>query len=200
MYIILKNYNENVKYMCVYMILIQFFSPINSSFRASSKHGSEGAGSSLVHAFNLIKDVQKTFKTREQEKKELEVCARTRREERLGRGSGKSEGYARRERKRERERHNLVHINSLQGYVEQDALVLSITKGNPRLKDLYMRPVIGSRRIQGTLEAHSNGLRYTTLKGDRVDILFNNVKHAFFQPSKGEMVVLLHFHLKVFSA
>ena len=43
------------------------------SFRASSKHGSEGAATSLVHAFNLIKDVQKTFKTREQEKKELEV-------------------------------------------------------------------------------------------------------------------------------
>ena len=50
---------------------------------------------------------------------------------------------------------------------------------------------------QGTLEAHINGLRYTTLKGDRVDILFNNLKHAFFQPSKGEMIVLLHFHLKV---
>ena len=48
------------------------------SFRASSKHGSEGAGSSLVHAFNLIKDVQKTFKTREQEKKELEVCVNER--------------------------------------------------------------------------------------------------------------------------
>ena len=47
---------------------------VSSSFRASSKHGSEGAGSSLVHAFNLIKDVQKTFKQREQEKKELEVC------------------------------------------------------------------------------------------------------------------------------
>ena len=42
-----------------------------SSFRASSKHG--GAGLGLVHTFNLIKDVQKTFKTREQEKKELEV-------------------------------------------------------------------------------------------------------------------------------
>lgn len=34
-----------------------------------------------------------------------------------------------------------------QGYVEQEALVLSSTKGNPRLKDLYMRPLIGSRRI-----------------------------------------------------
>ena len=42
----------------------------------------------MVHAFNLIKDVQKTFKTREQEKKELEV-----REREGGRG----------ERERERE-------------------------------------------------------------------------------------------------
>ena len=50
---------------------------------------------------------------------------------------------------------------------------------------------------QGALEAHTNGLRYTTLKGDRVDILYNNIKHAFFQPSKGEMIVLIHFHLKV---
>ena len=45
---------------------------LHSSFRAGSKHGS-GAGSGLVHVFNLIKDVQKRFKTREQEKKEMEV-------------------------------------------------------------------------------------------------------------------------------
>ena len=51
--------------------------------------------------------------------------------------------------------------------------------------------------LQGALEAHTNGLRYTTLKGDRVDILYSNIKHAFFQPSKGEMIVLIHFHLKV---
>jgi len=91
---------------------------------------------------------------------------------------------------------NRHHNYLVQGYVEQDNLILNTTKGQPRLRDLYMRPVIGSRRIQGTLEAHINGLRYTTLKGDRVDILFNNLKHAFFQPSKGEMIVLLHFHLK----
>ena len=50
---------------------------------------------------------------------------------------------------------------------------------------------------QGTLEAHTNGLRYTTLKGDKVDLLYNNVKQAFFQPSRSEMIVLLHFHMKV---
>ena len=61
---------------------------------------------------------------------------------------------------------------------------------------LYYQNSIGSG-IQGILEAHTNGLRYTTMKGDKVDILYNNMKHAYFQPSKGEMIVLLHFHLKV---
>lgn len=35
------------------------------------------------------------------------------------------------------------------------------------------------------------------MKGDKVDILYSNMKCAFFQPSKKEMIVLLHFHLKV---
>ena len=38
--------------------------------------------------------------------------------------------------------------------------------------------------------------RYTSRAGTRLDILYPNIKHAFFQPSKGEMVVILHFHLK----
>lgn len=49
----------------------------------------------------------------------------------------------------------------------------------------------------GTLEAHSNGFRYTSVRGDKVDILYNNIKNAFFQPCDGEMIILLHFHLKV---
>ena len=76
---------------------------------SKSTHGS-GAASSLVNVFHLIKDVQKKFKTREQERREME------------------------------------------GVVEQEALMLNTTKGNPRLKDLYMRPVIGSRRVQVGLQ------------------------------------------------
>ena len=63
-------------------------------------------GANLSNIFFLMKDVQKTFKTREQEKKELE------------------------------------------GFVEQDRLVISSSRSNPRLKDLYMRPVLGARRVQ----------------------------------------------------
>ncbi|XP_066141627.1 FACT complex subunit spt16 [Euwallacea fornicatus] len=80
--------------------------------------------------------------------------------------------------------------------VKQDTLVLSQNKGNPKLKDLFIRPNIVSKRMTGTLEAHTNGFRYTSVRGDKVDILYNNIKNAFFQPCDGEMIILLHFHLK----
>ncbi|UYV66618.1 SUPT16H [Cordylochernes scorpioides] len=83
-----------------------------------------------------------------------------------------------------------------EGIVKQDTLVLSTNKSNPKLKDLYIRPNIISKRIMGTLEAHSNGFRFTSVRGDKVDILYNNIKHAFFQPCDKEMIILLHFTLK----
>ncbi|KAL3860233.1 hypothetical protein ACJMK2_010387 [Sinanodonta woodiana] len=83
-----------------------------------------------------------------------------------------------------------------EGIVKQDALIINPNRGNPKLKDLYIRPNIVSKRISGTLEAHTNGFRFTSVRGDKVDILYNNIKHAFFQPCDGEMIILLHFHLK----
>merc|ERR1719481_621972 len=80
--------------------------------------------------------------------------------------------------------------------VEQDNLHVSSAKGNPKLKDLYIRPNIVQNRLSGVLEAHTNGFRYTSIRGDKVDILYNNIKHALFQPCDGEMIILLHFHLK----
>ena len=38
--------------------------------------------------------------------------------------------------------------------------------------------------------------RYTSIRGDRVDILYDNIKHAFYQPCDNEMIILLHFNLK----
>ncbi|GAB1602097.1 FACT complex subunit SPT16-like [Argonauta hians] len=83
-----------------------------------------------------------------------------------------------------------------EGIVKQDVLVVAPNRGNPKFKDLYIRPNIVSKRISGTLEAHTNGFRFTSIRGDKVDILYNNIKHAFFQPCDGEMIILLHFHLK----
>ena len=46
--------------------------------------------------------------------------------------------------------------------VEQDQLQISSGKGNPRLKDLYIRPNIVQKRLSGILEAHVNGFRYAS--------------------------------------
>ena len=48
----------------------------------------------------------------------------------------------------------------------------------------------------GYLEAHTNGFRYTSQRGDKIDILYTNVKHAVFQPCDKEMIMVIHFHLK----
>ena len=54
------------------------------------------------------------------------------------------------------------------------------------------------RRVSGEVEIHQNGLRYQSpmRQDQRVDILFNNVKHLFFQPSAHELIVIIHVHLK----
>ncbi|KAA8545292.1 hypothetical protein F0562_020076 [Nyssa sinensis] len=83
--------------------------------------------------------------------------------------------------------------------VTQEKLQLAGAKFKPiRLSDLWIRPPFGGRgrKLTGTLEAHTNGFRYSTSRPDeRVDIMFGNVKHAFFQPAEKEMITLLHFHL-----
>ncbi|XP_071697254.1 FACT complex subunit SPT16-like [Rutidosis leptorrhynchoides] len=83
--------------------------------------------------------------------------------------------------------------------VTQEKLVLAGNKFKPiRLMDLWIRPPFPGRgrKLPGTLEAHDNGFRYGTSRSDeRVDILFGNIKHAFFQSAEKEMITLLHFHL-----
>jgi nucleosome binding factor SPN SPT16 subunit len=73
---------------------------------------------------------------------------------------------------------------------------LQLIKGKrPILQDLKVRPNISGKKTSGTLEAHQNGFRYISNKNERIDILFANVKHAFFQPCDGDMIILLHVHL-----
>lgn len=46
-----------------------------------------------------------------------------------------------------------------EGIVKQDSLVINLNRSNPKLKDLYIRPNIAQKRMQGSLEAHTNGER-----------------------------------------
>ncbi|XVE89511.1 hypothetical protein DITRI_Ditri20bG0002600 [Diplodiscus trichospermus] len=83
--------------------------------------------------------------------------------------------------------------------VTQERLQLASAKFKPiKLHDLWIRPAFGGRgrKLTGSLEAHTNGFRYSTSRPDeRVDVMYGNIKHAFFQPAEREMITLVHFHL-----
>jgi nucleosome binding factor SPN SPT16 subunit len=38
-------------------------------------------------------------------------------------------------------------------------------------------------------------LRYYTPRNETVDVMYRNIRHAFFQPAEKEMITILHFHL-----
>ncbi|EIE81524.1 hypothetical protein RO3G_06229 [Rhizopus delemar RA 99-880] len=80
-----------------------------------------------------------------------------------------------------------------------DQGTLNIIKGRKphRLSDVYVRPLTESKRLPGELEIHHNGLKYQSIRSDSsFNILFNNVKHLFFQPCDNELLVLIHVHFK----
>ncbi|KAI9759373.1 MAG: FACT complex subunit spt16 [Chaenotheca gracillima] len=86
----------------------------------------------------------------------------------------------------------------MEDVVEQDKLVEIRNRRPQRLPDIYVRPAMDGKRVPGEVEIHQNGLRYQSpLRPEhRVDVLFNNVKHLFFQPCAHELIVLIHVHLK----
>jgi len=82
--------------------------------------------------------------------------------------------------------------------VAQEKLVRA-SGGRPyTLPDVWVRPQPAGgkgRRVAGALEAHANGFRYSSPRGESVDVMYRNIKHAFLQPAEGEMIALVHFHL-----
>src|SRR5688572_29002777 len=66
------------------------------------------------------------------------------------------------------------------------------------LDNVYIRPAMEGKRVPGKVEIHQNGIRYQSPLNaqHRVDILFSNVKHLFFQPCQHELIVIIHIHLK----
>ncbi|KAH3684665.1 hypothetical protein WICPIJ_004352 [Wickerhamomyces pijperi] len=94
--------------------------------------------------------------------------------------------------KRENERKQLADV------VEQARLIEAKPGRLRRLDNIFVRPAPDTKRVPGSLSIHENGLRYQSpLKQDsKIDILFSNIKHLFFQPSKDELIVIIHIHLK----
>jgi nucleosome binding factor SPN SPT16 subunit len=66
-----------------------------------------------------------------------------------------------------------------------------------KLDNIFARPSFDNKRVPGRVEIHQNGIRYVHAIGEAhvIDILFNNIRHLFFQPSKHELIVIIHVHL-----
>lgn len=58
-----------------------------------------------------------------------------------------------------------------------------------RMRDVNVRPNVGGKKAPGTLELHTNGLRFQASRGERLDLPFKNIKLAFFQPAEKEILV-----------
>jgi len=97
---------------------------------------------------------------------------------------------------RKRYRQKEVQIQEEATLVKQDKLIKTKNERVPRLSDLTMRPVFAGRKTHGNLDAHTNGLRFYSSRGETVDIIYSNIKHGIFQPCENEIMVLIHFHLK----
>jgi len=66
------------------------------------------------------------------------------------------------------------------------------------LDNVFIRPAMEGKRVPGKVEIHQNGIRYQSPLStqQRVDVLFSNVRHLFFQPCQHELIVIIHIHLK----
>jgi len=83
--------------------------------------------------------------------------------------------------------------------VVQQKLIRIKDQRIPRLQDLTMRPSLSGRKCVGTIEAHQNGIRFTSTKYEVLDVLYSNIKHAIYQPcDPTTSMVIVHFHLKDF--
>ncbi|CCE61654.1 hypothetical protein TPHA_0A05800 [Tetrapisispora phaffii CBS 4417] len=94
--------------------------------------------------------------------------------------------------KRDQERKVLADV------VHQDKLIENKNGRTKRLDQIFVRPSPDTKRVPSTVFIHENGIRYQSpLRTDsRIDILFSNMKNIFFQSCKGELIVIIHIHLK----
>lgn len=86
----------------------------------------------------------------------------------------------------------------MEDVVEQDKLTEIRNRRPAVLDNVYIRPAMEGKRVPGKVEIHQNGIRYQSPLNaqHRVDILFSNVRHLFFQPCQHELIVIIHIHLK----
>ncbi|KAF9484717.1 FACT complex subunit SPT16 [Pholiota conissans] len=92
--------------------------------------------------------------------------------------------------KREQQKKEMADV------VEQGNLVEIKGRRPIKMPEAFIRPALDGKRLPGEVEIHQNGIRYLSMGSQKVDILFSNIKHLFFQPCDHELLVIVHLHLK----
>ncbi|KAF8636567.1 hypothetical protein AX17_003378 [Amanita inopinata Kibby_2008] len=92
--------------------------------------------------------------------------------------------------KREQQKKEMADV------IEQGNLVEIKGRRPYKLPEVFVRPALDGKRLPGEVEIHQNGVRYLSYGQQKIDILFSNVKHLFFQPCDHELQVIVHLHLK----
>eukprot|EP00347_Sterkiella_histriomuscorum_P012768 403367296 len=87
-------------------------------------------------------------------------------------------------------------LNDEEQHLADEALIISKQK-KVVLDNVHVKPTLAGKKTVGALETHINGFRFMSSKGQKLDITFRNIKHAFYQPCKKDLIVLLHFRLRV---
>lgn len=83
-----------------------------------------------------------------------------------------------------------------QSLVAQQTLIMERGRRVPFLSEVAVRPPMAKGKNNvGNLEAHTNGFRYRCRSGS-IDIIYGNIRNAFFQEANRELLVVIHFHLK----
>lgn len=128
-------------------------------------------GERLQDIANNISNMKKDTAKREQEKKEMEDVV---------------------------EQDKLIEIRSKCHNSHHLANTNFVDRRPAVMDNVFIRPAMDGKRVPGKVEIHQNGLRYQSPLNTqhRVDILFSNVKHLFFQPCQHELIVIIHVHLK----
>ncbi|PPQ86867.1 hypothetical protein CVT25_012586 [Psilocybe cyanescens] len=92
--------------------------------------------------------------------------------------------------KREQQKKEMADV------IEQGSLVEIKGRRPIKMPEAFIRPALDGKRLPGEVEIHQNGIRYQSMGSQKVDILFSNIKHLFFQPCDHELLVIVHLHLK----
>ena len=66
------------------------------------------------------------------------------------------------------------------GSANIEQLIMSKSGRREVLDGLVVRPNLVGRKTVGSLEIQQNGVRFMSNKGQKVDIVFSNVKHMFY--------------------